>query len=127
MKSIYNAIIQGKWYTAGQSIPKDIVPPSLRKYEAIEKEDQGETTGEISLTRNYNQPYSVDAEGFLRPTVGRQFAEMRAETDFIEEQVADAPWMKRSRRFWNKHRKSTRLPLISKSPMPGIPLNMRIR
>jgi hypothetical protein len=92
MKLIYNAIIGGKFYVAGEPIERSMVPPGLRKYEAIDEEATG--TGSISLSRKYNQVYSVDDEGRMSRPIRRQIAQMQIEAernDALEEEVADAP------------------------------------
>jgi hypothetical protein len=88
-----NTILKGKWYNAGEPIERSLVPPNLRPYEAKEEKESAEPK-KINLRRNYNQPYSVDADGFLRSPVRRQIAEMQAEAeekDAIEEEIAEAP------------------------------------
>jgi hypothetical protein len=91
MKLTVNTILKGKWYSAGVDIPKEIVPPNLRRYEAKVGKEPPEPT-EINLRRHLNQPYSVDSDGFMRSPVRRQMAEMRAEAeknDAITEEIAE--------------------------------------
>ena len=91
MKLIYNAIFGGKWYTAGEAIPNDIVPPALRKYEATEEEQTDDEPKEINLARKYGQTYSVDSAGRMGRPVRRQVAEMQAanaEQEWAEEQAS---------------------------------------
>jgi hypothetical protein len=90
MKLIHNAIIAGRYYTAGVDIPDGIIPRGLRKYEAPDEDDQEQDKpDEVDLMRKYNQPYSVDPEtGRMGRAVGRQIAELQA-ANFEQEDAED--------------------------------------
>ena len=92
IRLIHNAIIQGKWYSMGEPIPREIVPPAIRKYEAIAERPTG--TGPINLSRKYGQVYSVDSDGRMGRPVGRQVAELEAansEQEFMEDIASEPP------------------------------------
>lgn len=94
MKLTVNTILAGRWFSAGDEIPKEIVPPGLRRYATKEAKPPTAEPTEVNLRRDYNQAYSVDADGFMRAPVRRQMAEMQAEaeeTDAIEDDIAEAP------------------------------------
>jgi hypothetical protein len=49
---------------------------------------------EVNLSRKWNQPYSVDREGFMREPVGGQIAQMEAanaEQEFAEDEMSEPP------------------------------------
>ena len=92
IRLIHNAIIGGKFYVAGDPIPREIVPPAIRKYEVIDEEVTG--TGSISLSRKYGQVYSVDDEGRIARPIRRQMAEMEAansEQEYAEDIASEEP------------------------------------
>jgi hypothetical protein len=87
-----NTILEAKFYRAGEPIPKDIVPPQLRRY-AVKEVNEPTESKEINVMYEHNRLYSVDEDGFLRPPVGRQMAELQAEaeeTDAIVDEIAEA-------------------------------------
>jgi hypothetical protein len=89
---IYNTILGGKWYTAGEPIERGLVPANLQKYIA-KPSSQVEPQTERHLNFNLNQAYSVDEDGYLRGSPARQAAEMEAEAsaeDLIADELAEA-------------------------------------
>jgi hypothetical protein len=84
---IYNTILAGKWYSAGEPIPENILTPNLRKY--IVKPSSGKAKlCPRHLNFELNRPYSVDSEGYLRGSPGQQAAQMEAEIE-TEEEIVD--------------------------------------
>ena len=90
VRLIYNAIIAGKWYSAGDPIPKEILPDKLRQFieKPAPKSPPPDEPEERNLMLHYNQRYSVDEDGFLRPAVARQAAELQVRAQ-DEEALAD--------------------------------------
>ena len=84
---VHNAIIEGKWYTAGDPIEKSILPPNMLKYIVKPPKPRTESL-EINLVHGYNKRYSVDSEGWMMPTVAQQAAQMKAEIE-QEEYIQD--------------------------------------
>jgi hypothetical protein len=84
VKLIYNAIVGGKFYVAGEPVPQEILPPNLRQYIAKPTRPT-KPPAERHLDFKPNQAYSVDADGFLRGSPDRQARQMAAEVDAEEE------------------------------------------
>ena len=88
---IYNTILAGKWYSAGDPIEKSILPANLHKH--IAKPHRETKTTERNLMLRYNQRYSVDDDGFLKPSFGEQAAQLEAvasEEEAIADELAEA-------------------------------------
>ena len=89
---IHNAIIGGKYFTAGDPLPckPEELPANMKKYISRSQKIRTEPQ-ERNILQQYNRRYSVSEDGFPMPTVGRQAAQMKAEIEqqeFLEEQQA---------------------------------------
>jgi hypothetical protein len=92
MKLVHGAIINGKFWTAGTDIPKDIVPRSMLKYQATKEEKPQRR--EINLRRELGQRYYVDEEGRMTVPARRAAAELEAqnaEQDYIDQVSMEPP------------------------------------
>jgi hypothetical protein len=92
VRLIYNTMLNGKWFSAGDPIEEEIVPANLRQYIAQPPTSQAESRGR-HLNFELNRPYSVDAEGYLRGSPAQQAAQMEAEAsedEMIADQLAEA-------------------------------------
>ena len=88
---IYNTILAGKFYTAGDPIEESLLSPNLRKY--IAKPENGRRKNAENLMLRYNERYSVDQGGFLKPSVGRQASQLQADAyaqDVMTDELAEA-------------------------------------
>jgi hypothetical protein len=85
---IYNTIIGGKFYTAGDPINAAILPRNLQQYIAKPTQEEAAPPSQRQLNFSLNRPYSVDKEGYLRRSPERQAAQMEAEVS-EEEMIAD--------------------------------------
>ena len=81
-----NTILKGVWYNAGQPIEESLVPPNIRQYAVKPKESR--TTHDRNLMLRFNQHYSYDQNGYLKPSVARQAAQLEADT-YAEEAITD--------------------------------------
>jgi hypothetical protein len=92
VRLIYNTIVGGKFYFAGEPIEKDILPANLHKFIAKPAVKESTESNERNLMFSLNQRYSVDSDGYLRPSAGQQAAEMEAaatEDDRIADHLAE--------------------------------------
>ena len=84
----YNAIIDGKWITAGDPIERSMVPPALRKYIGPGK------SGKVSEAHLPNTTYYVDQNNRVTGRrVAREIAQMEFENE-LNEQEANQPLSK---------------------------------
>ena len=69
-------ISEGNFFAAGTPIEDNEIRKFMLKYELSNQLEL--KPDEVSLRLRYNQRYSVDADGFMRPSVGQQAAQLEA-------------------------------------------------